>query len=376
MRFKDKKFKGDILQNPNEFIEDFQDACRDLSIPASEQLHMAHHIFSGEAKRFYKQAIESEECFVIGDLVALLRKRYCSRANQNRVYQYLQQLTIDTVGDGDDMTLLTKVERRVAQLIPMAPVEHQHESSKISILRRAVLNRQWAVGPISRIDAAHERPSFHAFYLDLQAAAQLDRERSGPIPAVPGTGLSTTAAAADLPSPGDLPAIHFTQSRLGVHPGAVNRAPGHTPSIRRPYNPRSGGRFQTFGNFRFNDPAGRRNQSIGSPTNPGSQTPDNRRCYICGQTGHLARDHAKDILFAVLHDEEDPRTDATNPLLDDPTMEDSTAEREETAGTTDAINPTEAQSSVFHIQTDDELERRLQESELDSAGSSSLFGWE
>ena len=104
------------------------------------------------------------------DLQTEIRKKYCSRANQTRIHQYLRNLSIEQIGEQDDVVAFTKLQRRILKLFPLIPNEMQIESTRIELLRNTVIGKPSSPHPISRLETV-EHPTMEQFLAELQGAA-------------------------------------------------------------------------------------------------------------------------------------------------------------------------------------------------------------
>lgn len=89
MRFKEvtKKFSGALGECWNEYIYEYNDACRDHNLTNDQKLRYLHHLLTGNAKRYFSREVKD----VAKDYAQALKAldaEYNSISCQNRISAY------------------------------------------------------------------------------------------------------------------------------------------------------------------------------------------------------------------------------------------------------------------------------------------------
>ena len=131
-----------------------------------------HKIFTGDAKRYYYDRVESYASG-FNQAVDMIKDRYNSPVRQDRCNNYLSAMHVARfVKDGVEVSeALGKVYNAITKLGPQVPQSHRGESHRVEFLQTAVIGYDWAVQPLSRI--ATRRLSFQQLYGELESAHEV-----------------------------------------------------------------------------------------------------------------------------------------------------------------------------------------------------------
>ena len=177
-RDKEKRFSGGILENLQEFFDDYKSVCQVNGVESSDDMIKFLPIaLEGDAKRFFHNNQAAQRFRNFNELRTLFEKEYNSKTNQVRVKDYLCNLSFDAhlAKAPDATTALKKIYQKIQRLHPQVPKQYRAEWHMIEILRGIVKKYPWSRIPRNTSDNS-EDPSFNKFYQDLLGELQVDSD--------------------------------------------------------------------------------------------------------------------------------------------------------------------------------------------------------
>jgi len=132
-------------------------------------------VFAGDAKRFYDAHVYGDVGSV-QDAFLRMSEEYNTPTRQLAVKHQLSELRLShfvTQGQTEKQAL-ESVRSTITRLAPQLPPTYRADNHKVDFLRHAVVGMPWTQGPVSRI--AVDNPTYHSFFLQLDAALDLQEE--------------------------------------------------------------------------------------------------------------------------------------------------------------------------------------------------------
>jgi hypothetical protein len=173
-RFKssDDKFSGKLDENLTEYLNNYMDACQDYSLTPQQKLDYLHHMFDGEAKRFFRSNVSSN-CNSYSEACSLMQSEFNSVTRQNRIRKHLQKLRL-----GDIMTrktcsvteALEELREIITKLSPQGPRNHRSDDDKAEYLYKAVVGAHWAKASLSASQSSSPTWTFQQLYSSQDAS--------------------------------------------------------------------------------------------------------------------------------------------------------------------------------------------------------------
>jgi hypothetical protein len=136
-RFKtEQKFTGKLGEDLTEHINNFMDAASDYNLTPQQKLDYMHHLFEGEANRFYRSNVVST-CANFVEAVSMMQGEFNSLTRQNRVRKHLQKLRLSLLMKNKNCSVaegLEELREIITKLMPQGPRTHRSEEDKIEYL--------------------------------------------------------------------------------------------------------------------------------------------------------------------------------------------------------------------------------------------------
>eukprot|EP00171_Calliarthron_tuberculosum_P023804 IDg23804t1 len=146
-RFKDgSKFNGKLGENLSEFISNYHDACTDYELPINLTLNFLHHLFSGEAKRFYREKVVGFATSY-AEAIMMMQNEFNSINRQTRVRKHLQSLRLNDIMRTKKLAVtegLEELRETITKFAPQGPSSHRTDEAKTEYLYKAVVGATWA----------------------------------------------------------------------------------------------------------------------------------------------------------------------------------------------------------------------------------------
>ena len=174
-RSDETRFSGALGECWIEYLSEYQYAARELRLTPTQKADLMHHLFRGNAKRFYIRNIEGKN-LSYNEVIQIIEREFNSVSRQNRIVGYLRNLRINKfLGKNENLNdALEKVHEEISKLTPQGPEHNRSERHRIEYLRDSVIGHSWAREACSRATAGHL--GYQEFYAQLEAAIQLQRE--------------------------------------------------------------------------------------------------------------------------------------------------------------------------------------------------------
>ena len=184
-REKEKRFAGTILENLQEFFDDYLSVC-DINDVKSSKDHLKYLpiALEGDAKRFFHDKKSANPLLTFNQMRLLFNKEYNSKTNQKRIYEYLSNLDFEShiATSGDASAALNKIYQKIQRLSPQLPLQYRGEWHKVELLSKVVKGYPWSRIPRNTLDNSEEQ-SFNHFYQNLLGELQLEKHYSQGKPA-------------------------------------------------------------------------------------------------------------------------------------------------------------------------------------------------
>lgn len=280
-RFKEEsKFSGKLGENFSEFVNNYSDACNDYELSAPQRYSYLHHLFTGEAKRFYREKVYGIASNY-REAILVMQNEFNSITRQTRVRKHLQSLRLNELMSKKKVSVseaLEELRETITKFAPQAPTSHRTDEAKTEYLYKAVVGAQWAKNALSISQSSVPPWNFQQLYTALDAAWLQEQEE---IEARQRDGRSSKRVS----NASSTPSIFQMTGYKGQGMYAMPRRPGSKSS-----NPR-----QNYSNQNF------RNNSRNNPRPKPYKSNVSRQCYNCGGMGHFIRDcpHPKNLLKNV-----------------------------------------------------------------------------
>lgn len=164
------KFDGKLGESYDDVLATYAELCQDLEIKDDKKLQYMHHLFSGEALRFYRGNVAR----VAVDFDAaddMMKEEYNSTTRQNRCRAQLQNLRLAHVmrkEKVDTVAALEYIRDTITRLASQGPREYREEAHKREYLQDAVIGNPWATQCLAT--SKTENWSFQKLYTALDAA--------------------------------------------------------------------------------------------------------------------------------------------------------------------------------------------------------------
>lgn len=179
------KFGGKLGESFDDVIASYVELSIDLEINDQKKFQYMHHLFCGEALRFYRNGVATI-AQTFEEANQMMRNEFNSLTRQNRCRAQLQRLRLAHVMRKeklDTVSALEFIRDFIAKLAGQCPREYREEAHKSEYLSDAVMGNQWATQCLatSRIEGW----SFQRLYTALDAAfmhheqCELARKRDG-----------------------------------------------------------------------------------------------------------------------------------------------------------------------------------------------------
>lgn len=170
------KFNGGLDQSIDMLFTMFNLACQKFRVPDMEKLDLLTYAFSGPALNHF--LAHKSRCNNFFEAEAMMRQAYNSAARQLQVVRLLEQLRYRKFASEKDVTDaaegLKQLVEFIERLMPLTPTAYHHSSHKISFLKKAVIDQEWAKEPVKNINALHY--DFENFVTALHDSIQAEQE--------------------------------------------------------------------------------------------------------------------------------------------------------------------------------------------------------
>lgn len=145
---------------------------REYSLSTWQELQYMHNHFSGDAKRFCLERLDSHATLYQHSM-DLIENEYNSQVRQARVKNYLITLRISTFTSEllKEAAALSKIYKVLTKLSPQGPDSHRGDAHKVEFLRNAFVGSGWSHEPLSRVST--HGLSFQRKDSELEAALQI-----------------------------------------------------------------------------------------------------------------------------------------------------------------------------------------------------------
>jgi hypothetical protein len=179
-RFKlaDDKFSGKLDENLTEYLNNYMDASNDYGLTLQQKFNYLHHLFDGEAKRFFRSNV-MESCNSFSEACSLMQQEFNSLTRQSRVRKHLQKLRIGEVMNRKKCSVaeaLEELRELITKLAPQGPKTHRSDEAKVEYLYQAVVGASWAKASLSASQSSNPPWTFQKLYSSLDAAWLQEQE--------------------------------------------------------------------------------------------------------------------------------------------------------------------------------------------------------
>lgn len=179
-RFKmaDDKFSGKLDENLTEYLNNYMDASNDYGLTSQQQFNYLHHLFDGEAKRFFRSNVMSS-CNSFAEACSLMQQEFNSLTRQSRVRKHLQKLRIGEIMSRKKCSVaeaLEELREIITKLAPQGPKTHRSDEAKVEYLYQAVVGASWAKASLSASQSSNPPWTFQQLYSSLDAAWLQEQE--------------------------------------------------------------------------------------------------------------------------------------------------------------------------------------------------------
>lgn len=172
-RFKENdKYNGKLGENLSEAISNYREACRDYELTLDQRLAFLHHLFGGDAKRFFRERVEGRATSY-AEAVAMMQSEFNSLTRQNRIRKHLQTLRLNHIVKEKNISTTKALEElrdEITRLAPQGPRTHQSEEDRTEYLYKAVVGAPWAKSALSMSLSANPPWTFQQLFTALDTA--------------------------------------------------------------------------------------------------------------------------------------------------------------------------------------------------------------
>lgn len=164
------KFEGKLGESYDDILATYSELCNDLDITPGKKFQYMHHLFRGEALRYYRNHV-AKVAHDFGEADNLMQQEYNSLTRQNRCRSQLQKLRIANVMKKEKMDTVAALELirdTITKLADQGPKEYREEAHKREYLQEAVIGNPWATHCLST--SKIESWTFQKLYTALDAA--------------------------------------------------------------------------------------------------------------------------------------------------------------------------------------------------------------
>lgn len=247
------KFEGKLGQSYDDVMATYEELCEDLAVDDEKKFQYMHHLFSGEALRFYRDNVARvAETFEVANI--MMKDEYNSLTRQNRCRAQLLKLRLAHVMKKEKLETVGALEfirDAIAKNSDQGPIEYREEAHKREYLHEAVIGNPWATQCLAT--SKIEGWSFQKLYTALDAA-YLHHEQS--------------EAAKKRDGGRSYDAEHFAPPAIGTY----YEGQGIYGRPRKP---------------------GSRSSAPFVPGQPSKNVKGQRLCFNCGEPGHYIRECKK-----------------------------------------------------------------------------------
>jgi hypothetical protein len=132
-------------------VNDYLETPTDYELASAVQLQYLHHLFTGEALRFYRSfVVGATDSFTTA--LAMMQAEYNIATRQHRIRQYLHGLRLFDIIKEKSLSVSAALEylrEEITKLSPHDPPSHHGEEHKVVYLQKAVVGAMCAKNPLS-----------------------------------------------------------------------------------------------------------------------------------------------------------------------------------------------------------------------------------